>query len=425
MESINSVKNRFLAEKKEAEYRLTVKDYQGAMPHLEKAAELLGEVYRRDINVQRREQYKRIREELRDKYDECKQELGMAPSSSSKPRQSTQRPAGPRPAGGGASQAKGSAPAKGGDRKGKGKQAEEDDGINYVVNGIDLKQFLASESREKDVMFDDVIGMEREKRTVKGELFLSEEEKAYKAQIGLKNKNFILLYGLPGTGKTYFAMALSNELREFSGEDIPFFSVVCTHLKSSHVGQTENNIIALFEFTKQFDRCVLFMDEFDAIGQSRQKNSGDPTAVTVVNTLLTQLGGFDSNPNLLFIAATNCPYNLDGALLSRASPKIEVPLPGAEVLYGTLKRKLGDLIAPDVDLSAVANRLAQSKFSNRDASNLIDEIKRKLFEAHRADDMIDKVDSSMITTALKEVKSSVKRDEEIALEEFKAQFAEN
>jgi len=73
----------------------------------------------------------------------------------------------------------------------------------------------------------------------------------------------------------------------------------------------------------------------------------------------------------------------------------------------------------------VANRLAKSKFSNRDASNLIDEIKRKLFEAHRADDMIDKVDTSMITTALKEVRSSVKRDEEIALEDFKAQFAEN
>ena len=415
MESINSLKNRFLTEKNEAEYRLSGKNYEAAMKHLEAAGKLLGEIYRRDINPQRREEYKQIRNQLEERFQECKEALGLAPARPA-PTRPAPRPAAPKPA------ANAAAPKQ---AQGKAKAQEEDDGVNYMINGIDVKQFLASESRDKNVMFEDVIGMEREKATVRGELFLTEEEKAYKQEIGLKSKNFILLYGLPGTGKTFFAMALSNELRQFSGEDIPFFSVVCTQLKSSHVGATENNIIALFEFTKQFDRCVLFMDEFDAIGQSRQKASGDPTAVTTVNTLLTQLGGFDSNPNLLFIAATNCPYNLDGALLSRASPKIEVPLPGGEVLYGTLQRKLGNLVAPDVDLSAVAKKLEQSKFSNRDCSNLIDEIKRKLFEAHRVDDMINNVDSAMIASALREVKSSVKRDEQIALEEFKAQFAEN
>ena len=422
MESVNSLKNKFLTEKNEAEYRLAGKNYEAAMPHLEAAGKLLGEIYRRDINPQRRQEYKLIRDQLEAKYEECKEQLGLAPAKPKPKPQAQPRVGAPaRPQQGGGAQKAGPGNK---DAKGKGKQ-EEDDGVNYVANGIDVKQFLASESRDKDVMFEDVIGMEREKATVRGELFLTEEEKAYKQEIGLKSKNFILLYGLPGTGKTFFAMALSNELRQFSGEDIPFFSVVCTQLKSSHVGATENNIIALFEFTKQFDRCVLFMDEFDAIGQSRQKASGDPTAVTTVNTLLTQLGGFDSNPNLLFIAATNCPYNLDGALLSRASPKIEVPLPSGEVLYGTLQRKLGSLVAPDVDLSAVAKKLEQNKFSNRDCSNLIDEIKRKLFEAHRLDDMVETVDSSMITAALREVKSSVKRDEQIALEEFKAQFAEN
>ena len=425
MESVNSLKNKFVIMKKEAEYQMSAQNFEAAKKAIEKAGELLGEIYRRDINEQRRAEYRSLREALKEKYDECNQNLGLAPAP--KKPAAAARPAarpGAAPAGKPGAPAGKGAPAQGGKDKGQ-QNAEDDPNINYTINGIDVKQFLASESREKNVMFADVIGMEREKKVVRGELFLSEEEKAYKAEIGLKSKNFILLYGLPGTGKTYFAMALSNELREFSGEDIPFFSVVCTQLKSSHVGGTENNIIALFEFTKQFERCVLLMDEFDAIGQSRQKASGDPTAITTVNTLLTQLGGFDSNPNLLFIAATNCPYNLDGALLSRASPKIEVPLPTYEVLAGSLSRKLGNLVAPDVNLDALAKKLEQSKFSNRDCSNLIDEIKRKLFEAHRADPMIDHIDVAMIQTALKEVKSSVKRDEQIALEEFKAQFAEN
>ncbi len=423
MESINSLKNRFVEAKKAAELRYNQGDYQGAMPYLQQAAELLGEIYRRDINQKNRELYVSIRDQITERFNHCKQELGLAPA----PKKAAPRPApvnksAPGKTGSDKTMTVGDKQPEGEGKKTNGGIAEED--INYVVNGIDVKRFLVTESREKEVLFSDVVGMEREKRTVQRELFLSEEQKAFKASIGAKNKNFILLYGLPGTGKTYFAMALSNELRQFSGEDIPFFSVICTQVKSPHPGETENNIIAIFEFTKQFDRCVLFMDEFDAIGYSRQLATGDPTVGPAVNTLLTQLGGFASNPNLLFLAATNCPYNLDGALLSRASPKIEVPLPSAQVLQGTLERKLGKHLAPDVDLSAVAQRLEQSKFSNRDCSNLIEAIKDELIDAHEADDMIVSYDANMIKAALKKVTSSIKRDEEEKLEEFKAQYAE-
>ena len=420
METINSLKNRFVEAKNAAELCFGQGDYEGAMPHLQKASEILGEIYRRDTNLKNREQYVSLRDTLTRKYNECKQALGLAPAPKKPAPRPAQPQAGARPAQGGAK----AAPGAKTDPKGKEGEKSEDDNINYMCNGIDVKRFLVSESREKEILFSDVVGMEREKRTVRRELFLSEEQKEFKRSIGAKNKNFILLYGLPGTGKTYFAMALSNELRQFSGEDIPFFSVICTQVKSPHPGETENNIIAIFEFTKQFDRCVLFMDEFDAIGYSRQLASGDPTVGPAVNTLLTQLGGFASNPNLLFLAATNCPYNLDGALLSRASPKIEVPLPSAEVLQGTLQRKLGSHLAPDVDLAAVAKRLEQSKFSNRDCSNLIEAIKDELIDAHEADDMIMSYDANMIKSALKKVTSSVKRDEEDKLEEFKAQYAE-
>ena len=89
-----------------------------------------------------------------------------------------------------------------------------------------------------------------------------------------------------------------------------------------------------------------------------------------------------------------------------------------------MQRKLGSHLAPDVDLAAVAKKLEQSKFSNRDCSNLIEAIKDELIDAHEADDMIMSYDANMIKSALKKVTSSVKRDEEDKLEEFKAQYAE-
>lgn len=410
MDSLNALKNQFVAAKSKAENLLFARDYQGAMPYLEKAAQLLGEIYRRDYNQENRESYAQIRETLQEKYTECKRNLGVAPTATTKP---SPRPS-PRPQGGTKPQ-QGAKPGKPGE-----KGTPEDDGIQYEFNGINVKNFLVSEARKK-IFFSDVIGMEAEKREVRQELFITDEQKEYKRSIGLENKNFILLYGLPGTGKTYFAMALSNELQAFSGDqDIPFFSVICTQLKESAVGKTENNIIALFEFTRQFERCVLFMDEFDAIGPSRVKNTGDPTAIPVVNTLLQQLSGFASNPNLLFLAATNCPYNLDGALLSRASLRIEVPLPSAQILEGSLRRKLGKLVTPDVDLAKIAQYLESKKYSNRDCDSFVQAALSENFNAHSKDAAVTYIDQDMIDRALSRVKSSIKADEVAKLEEFKS-----
>ena len=412
MESLNALKNRYLNAKNRAESMLLVGNYGAAKAALEEASTLLGQVYERDTNIKNRESYAAIRNQLQEKYTLCKSKLGEGPAlevgGPNKPKSA------PRPV-------NGKVPAKGAAKPGNGGKGEPDeDGIIYTFNNINVKDFLVTEARKK-IFFSDVIGMETEKEAVRQELFITDEQKAYKESIGLENKNFILLYGLPGTGKTFFAMALSNELQAFNGaeHDIPFFSVICTQLKSSHVGQTENNIIALFEFTKQFERCVIFMDEFDAIGPSRNKNTGDPTAVSTVNTLLQQLQGFASNPNLLFLAATNCPYNLDGALLSRASLRIEVPLPSAEVLEGALRRKLGKLVEPNVDLSALAKQLERKKYSNRDCSNLIQAVLSENFIAHTRDASITKVDQAMMDRALASVKSSIKADEVAALEQFK------
>ena len=412
MESLNNMKNRFVSLKKQAETELYTGNYAAAKKTLEEASNLLGQIYVRDTNQKNRQDYLAVKDSLQSRYNECKEKLGEAKAVSaniSSPKPGMVRPnVGPKP-GSNAPQKS----AKPGEKIAEGE-------IQYVFNNIDVKQFLADTPRKK-ILFSDVIGMDDEKKIIAQELFIDDEQKAYKESIGLENKNFILLYGLPGTGKTYFAMALSNELNLFAGKETPFFSVVCTQLKEAAVGKTENNIIALFEFTKQFERCVLFMDEFDAIGQSRTMNSGDPTAIPVVNTLLTQLSGFASNPNLLFLAATNCPYNLDGALLSRAALRIEVPLPSAEVLEMSLRRKIGNLVSEEVDLSSLADALERGKFSNRDCDSLIQAILSEHYEAHSLNPDINYIDKSMIKAALSRVHSSIKIDEEAKLDAFRHQ----
>jgi SpoVK/Ycf46/Vps4 family AAA+-type ATPase len=162
------------------------------------------------------------------------------------------------------------------------------------------------------------------------------------------------------------------------------------------------------------------MDEFDAIGMSR-KASNDPLAIPTVNTLLIQLASFSSNPNLLFIAATNCPYNLDGALLSRAALRIEVPLPSSAVLEALLKRKIGARVDSSVDLEALAKALADAQYSNRDASNFIQAVLSELFDLQMADPSVEKINMKMVNAALGKVKSSIKQNEVVRLEAFKNQ----
>ena len=257
---------------------------------------------------------------------------------------------------------------KANDAKGEAKKSA--DGVNYVVNGVNVKDFLSNESNDP-VTFDDVKGMENEKAIIKREFFLSEEERAFQKYLGKKPKNFILLYGVPGTGKTFLAKAISEELKRRSTDNVPFFSIVGSQLSDCKVGATEKNIQAVFEFCKQFEKCVLFIDEFDTIAPDRKQANGDPTAASRVTVLLQMMDGFASAAGTLVIAATNCPYNLDGAVLSRANTRIEIPLPSYDVVYSVLQAKIADKLASDVDLAKLASRLERNGYSNRDIKNFI------------------------------------------------------
>lgn len=115
----------------------------------------------------------------------------------------------------------------------------------------------------------------------------------------------------------------------------------------------------------------MFIDEFDTIAPDRKQANGDPTAASRVTVLLQMMDGFASSKGTLVIAATNCPYNLDGAVLSRANTRIEIPLPNYDVIYAVLQSKIADKLDKDVDLKQLALRLEKGGYSNRDIKNFI------------------------------------------------------
>lgn len=303
-----------------------------------------------------------------------------------------------------------------------------EDGINYVINGVNVKVFLTEEANDP-VTFDDVKGMEKEKELIRSEFFLDDEDRAFNEYLGKKAKTFILLYGVPGTGKTFFAKAISEELKRFSGNDTPFFSVVGSQLSDCKVGATEKNIQAVFEFCKQFEHCVLFIDEFDTIAPDRKQATGDPTAASRVTVLLQMMDGFSSSKGTLVIAATNCPYNLDGAVLSRANTRIEIPLPNYEVIYAVVKSKIGDKLAPNVDLSKLVSRLEKLGYSNRDIKNFIGNMadslskERRLSKARGEKKSFDQFcyTNEMIERAFAEIVPTTKQSDMARIQQFKEQ----
>lgn len=406
----------FLGLRKDIERYASIGDYAHTMALIEKAMPLCNKIYSETSDQDKKNVMRQNAEKLKNMYAVCKKKLGGeeeltydAPQKKQPEKASASKPA--------------SKTEKKQSEKAKGDNGAQKD-INYIFEGVNVKDFIVEESNEV-VTFSDVKGMEKEKKLIEREFFLDETDRAFNEFFGKKSKTFILLYGVPGTGKTFFAKAISYELKAQLGGDVPFFSVVGSQLSDCKVGSSEKNIRAVFEFCKQFEHCVLFIDEFDTLAPDRKIVSGDPTAKDRVTTLLQMIDGFNSAKGTLLIAATNCPYNLDGAILSRVNEKIEIPLPNYDVIIGTLSAKIGKAVAADVDLPALANKL--KGYSNRDIKNFMEVLKDMLFDEFRSlkqkgetrpfEEL--KYTNEMIVKALKTVVPTTKQSDVDRIEKFK------
>ncbi len=180
----------------------------------------------------------------------------------------------------------------------------------------------------------------------------------------------VLLIGSPGTGKTLLAKAIAGEA------DVPFFTISGSDFVEMFVGVGASRVRDLFEQAKTNSPCIIFLDEIDAVGRKRANDlpgSGIETAQTL-NAILVEMDGFQSDDNVIVIAATNRPDVLDPALLrpGRFDRRIYVDAPdvrGREQILAVHAK--GVKLAEDVDLSIIAR--GTPTFSGADLENLVNE----------------------------------------------------
>ena len=173
---------------------------------------------------------------------------------------------------------------------------------------------------KSNVFFEDIVGQENAKK--KSRLiykYLQDPEK-----FGNWAPKNVLFYGLPGTGKTMMAKALSNEL------NINLFLIKATSLIGDHVGDAASKIHDLYETASKSAPSLIFIDEIDAIALHRSFQSLRGDVSEIVNSLLTEMDGINPNEGVVTIAATNNPSSIDYAIRSRFEEEIEFKLPNDE-----------------------------------------------------------------------------------------------
>ena len=225
------------------------------------------------------------------------------------------------------------------------------------------------------IFYDDVAGLVKEKKLIDSSLVYP----LVYPNLYPKTSKGILIYGPPGTGKTYLVKAAVNELQKKDDSvGVLFFSPSPGDLKGKYVGETEKRIEEAFRCAsdaacKYQNDCpgkkkyisIIFMDEMDAIAPDRDKDTTG-LAVNSVNTLLQMMDGIKSFPNVAVVAATNYPWNLDGAILRRFDTQILINIPTELDLKELLNMSMNRFINLEADKSSFDYCSSKSKKSDSD-----------------------------------------------------------
>lgn len=219
------------------------------------------------------------------------------------------------------------------------------------------------------VTFKDVAGQDEAKESLQEVVDFLHNPKRY-TDIGAKLPKGALLVGPPGTGKTLLAKAVAGEA------GVPFFSLAGSDFVEMFVGVGASRVRDLFKEAQKMAPCIIFIDEIDAIGKSRDSRygGGNDEREQTLNQLLAEMDGFDTSKGLLILAATNRPVVLDKALLrpGRFDRRIIVDKPDLKGRLETLKVHSKDVkMDESVDLDALA--LATAGLVGSDLANMINE----------------------------------------------------
>ena len=217
--------------------------------------------------------------------------------------------------------------------------------------------------------FADVAGQEEAKEALQEIVDFLHNPKKYK-EIGANIPKGALLVGPPGTGKTLLAKAVAGESK------VPFFSISGSEFVEMFVGMGAARVRDLFKQAQAKAPCIVFIDEIDTIGKSRNSGGlgGNDEREQTLNQLLTEMDGFDADKGVVILAATNRPETLDKALLrpGRFDRRVPVELPdllGREAILKVHAKNVK--FADDIDFNAIAR--ATSGASGADLANMINE----------------------------------------------------
>lgn len=233
-----------------------------------------------------------------------------------------------------------------------------------------------------NVSFDDIAGLENVKREVRERIIQPMNNPDLYLKFRIRPGGGILMFGLPGTGKTMIARAIAHEVQA------PFFHVRCSDIKEKWLGASESNIKKLFETAKAEKTAVLFFDEFDGLGSGADDLSGSMKGILA--ELKSQMDGFDRDDGtaVLLLAATNHPWDIEAAFLrsGRFSKMIYIPLPDSGTREYLIRRQF-DGVPVDQDISAKWMAGLTEGFSGADIVEFCYQC--KIMAANRSNDQKD------------------------------------
>jgi SpoVK/Ycf46/Vps4 family AAA+-type ATPase len=258
--------------------------------------------------------------------------------------------------------------------------------------GGEIRSIVSNLSHASKITWEDIGGLDETKNEIKFALGMTLAQ--HPAGVKIAAWTRILFYGPPGTGKTLLAAATSNAVKSTEGVPSVFYNVKVSSILSKYFGESSKIVSELYGTARDTSPSVVFLDEFESLaGQRDASDSGAERRI--LSTLLSELDGMDSKGRndiyVLTIAATNRPWDLDGAVLSRFEKKILIPLPDestrerilrihlekkgfpVEVAYGELAKTTEGYSGREIERFCKEVTTGMVEEVNRDIPSLVDQ----------------------------------------------------
>ena len=295
--------------------------------------------------------------------------------------------------------------------------------IMQKSSGVEDRESPSRQKKTKDgdinkdiskIVFSDIAGLEVAKEAFREKVILPFEHRELFEKYGKKLGGGILLYGLPGTGKTMFAEACSNELNAL------FIPIKCSDIKSKWYGESEENVKKIFAKARKAERAIIFFDEFEAIGAKRTDNTenGNNDLVPQILAEMQGVGSSNSKSVIMVIAATNKPWAIDSAFLrpGRFDEKIYIPLPDFDARKKMFELKLKNTPIDELDFDELAK--ITDGFNGADITEFCEKMKLEAIKETISSGTEHKITMKDVEKIKDKIKSSVSDEDISELLEF-------